>query len=52
MNSFWLKFIIIEAVGVAEAFASASNIPPGVKTALEKFIAAGGELATAIEAGK
>ncbi len=50
MNSFWLTFIITEAVGVASAFVNASNLKPAVKAALEKFILAGNELVTAIQA--
>jgi hypothetical protein len=52
MNSFWLTFIITEAVGVAEAFVNASNLKPAVKAALEKFILAGTELLAAIQSGK
>jgi hypothetical protein len=41
MSNFWLKFIITEAIGAAEAFVAVSNIKPALKTALEKLIADG-----------
>ena len=51
MNTFWLTFIIQEAIGVAEAFVAISSIKPGLKAALENLIAAGNGVITAIQAG-
>jgi hypothetical protein len=52
MSSFWLQFIISEAISVAEAFVSLSTLPVGVKSALENFISAGQALVTALQLGK
>ena len=51
MSTFWLSFIITEAIGVAEAFISLSSIKPGLKTALENLISAGQAVVTAIQSG-
>lgn len=51
MNTFWLTFIIQEAIGVAEAFVAISSIKPGLKAALENLIVAGNGVITAIQAG-
>ncbi len=48
MSSFWLTFIINEALAAAEAFIASSGLKPAVKSALSKFIAAGTALLTAI----
>jgi hypothetical protein len=48
MKSFWLKFVIEEAIGIAEAFISISNIKPALKTALEKLITDGQAVIAAI----
>ncbi len=52
MNSFWLSFVVAEAVTVAGAFVNLSSLPPGVKAALESFMLAGQNLAAALQAGK
>jgi hypothetical protein len=52
MTTFWLSFIITEAVGVASAFVSISNIKPGLKAALENLITAGQGVITAIQDGQ
>ena len=51
MNTFWLTFIIQEAIGVAEAFVAISSIKPGLKAALENLIVAGNGVIAAIQAG-
>lgn len=51
MSTFWLSFIITEAIGVAEAFVSISSIKPSLKTALINLIAAGQAVITAIQSG-
>lgn len=51
MSSFWISFIITEAVGVAQAFVATSNIKPGIKAALENLIQAGTAAIAAIQAG-
>lgn len=51
MSTFWLSFIVTEAVGVAQAFISISSIKPGLKVALENLVAAGQAVVTAIQAG-
>ncbi len=52
MNSFLFQLILTEAVTLASVFVTVSTIPPGIKAALEQFIAAGQNLAVAIQAGK
>jgi hypothetical protein len=52
MSSFWLQFVISEAITIAEAFVSLSTLPPGIKTALENYITIGQALVTAIQLGK
>ncbi len=52
MNTFWLSFIINEAVGVAAAFVQTSNIKPGLKLALENLILSGQQVTTAIQSGQ
>lgn len=41
MKTFWLKFAIEEAIGVAEVFIQASAIPAPLKMSLEKLITDG-----------
>jgi hypothetical protein len=41
MSSFWLRFVIQEAIGLAEVFIQSSNLTPALKVALEKLIADG-----------
>lgn len=41
MKTFWITFIVDEAIAVAQAFVGGSNLAPNVKAALESFIAAG-----------
>ena len=48
MSNFWLKFIITEAIGAAEAFVQVSNLKPALKVALEKLIADGQVVIAAI----
>lgn len=52
MSTFWLSFIITEAVGVAQAFVMVSNIKPGLKAALEQLIVAGNGVVAAIQSGQ
>lgn len=52
MTSFWLSFIVTEAVGVASAFISISNIKPGLKAALENLVLAGNAVIAAIQSGQ
>ncbi len=52
MSTFWLSFIVTEAVGVASAFVTISSLPPGVKFSLENFIAAGQALILDLQIGK
>jgi len=52
MNTFWLGFIIQEAIGVAQAFVAVSSIRPGLKNALEKLIISGQEAIIAIQTGQ
>lgn len=52
MTTFWITFIVNEAIGIAVAYVGQANIPSGIKTALEAFIAAGQGLISAIQAGK
>ena len=52
MNTFWLQFVIVEAVGVAQAFVGVSNIKPGLKAALENLISAGQAVVLAIQTGQ
>jgi hypothetical protein len=49
MSTFWITFIVTEAVGVAEAFVASSGLKPNVKAALEAFIAAGSNLVREIQ---
>lgn len=49
MSTFWLSFIVTEAIGVAQAFISVSSIKPGLKTALENLITAGQGVIVAIQ---
>jgi hypothetical protein len=51
MNSFWIAFIVNQAVAAAEAFIATSKLNPAVKAALGKFIAAGQALANALGSG-
>ncbi len=48
MNTFWIAFLISEAVSAAQAFVLVSGLKPAVKAALLKFIAAGQSLANAL----
>lgn len=48
MSNFWLKFIVNEAIGVAEAFILSTSIKPGLKTALANLIVAGQSVIDAI----
>ena len=41
MKTFWITFIVDEAIAVAQAFVGGSNLAPNIKAALESFIAAG-----------
>ena len=50
-TTFWISFVVSEALGVAEAFIALSTIPPGIKAALTGFITAGNALITAIQVG-
>lgn len=52
MSTFWLTFVIQEAIGVAEAFVAISGIKPGLKAALENLISAGQATILAIQAGQ
>lgn len=52
MSTFWLNFIILEAVGVAEAFIQVSTIKPGLKAALQNLIVAGQQVQQAIQSGQ
>ena len=52
MTTFWLSFIVTEAVGVASAFVGVSSIKPGLKSALENLILAGQAVITAIQTGQ
>lgn len=52
MSTFWLQFIITEAIGVAQAFVGMSNIKPGLKAALENLISAGQAVVAAIQSGQ
>jgi hypothetical protein len=45
MSSFWLQFIINEALSVAQAFVGLSSLTPQQKTDLEAFIVAGQKVA-------
>lgn len=51
MSTFWLQFIVTEAIGVAQAFISISTIKPGLKAALENLISAGQATVLAIQSG-
>jgi hypothetical protein len=51
-NTFWLQFAIQEVVALAEAFIAVSTIPPGLKAALQKLIAAAAEVTAAIQSGQ
>lgn len=51
MTTFWLNFVITEAIGVAQAFVGMSNIKPGLKASLEILISAGQGVITAIQSG-
>ena len=51
MSTFWLNFIITEATGVATAYVDGAAVPPGIKSALETFIAAASALGLALKAG-
>ena len=51
MCTFWITFVIQEAIGIAQAFVAISSIKPGEKTALENLITAGQAAITAIQAG-
>ena len=48
MSTFWIQFIITEAIGVAQAFVQLSTISPTLKAALESFIAAGQNVIAAL----
>ena len=52
MSTFWLSFIIQEAIGVASAFVGISSIKPGLKLALENLITAGQGVILAIQSGQ
>lgn len=52
MSTFWLSFIVTEAVGVAQAFVMISSIKPGLKAALEQLIASGQAVVAAIQSGQ
>lgn len=52
MTTFWLSFIVTEAIGVAQAFLSISNIKPGLKLALENLISSGQGVIQAIQSGQ
>lgn len=52
MSTFWLNFIIMEAVGVAHAFIQMSTIKPGLKAALENLTEAGVRVQVAIQSGQ
>lgn len=52
MSTFWISFIITEAVGVASAFVAISNLKPGLKAALEAFILSGNNVVAAIQSGQ
>lgn len=52
MTTFWLNFIVLEAVGVAHAFLQLSNIKPGLKAALENLVDAGQKVQLAIQSGQ
>lgn len=52
MSTFWLSFIITEAVGVAAAFVQSSSIKPGLKAALENLIVSGNNVVAAIQSGQ
>ena len=52
MSTFWLQFIITEAVGVAQAFIGMSGMKPGLKTALENLISSGQAVVAAIQSGQ
>ncbi len=49
MNTFWIAFLISQALVAAEAFLATSSLNPALKAVLEKFIAAGQALANALE---
>lgn len=51
MATFWLNFVIQEAIGVAQVFVENSNIKPGLKRALEGLIAQGQAVLVAIQTG-
>jgi hypothetical protein len=51
MNTFWIAFLISQAVAAAQAFVIVSGLKPAVKSALLKFIAAGQALANALGTG-
>jgi hypothetical protein len=48
MNTFWITFLVGQAVAVAQSFIATSGLKPAVKSALIKFIAAGQALANAL----
>lgn len=52
MTTFWLSFIVQEAIGVAAAYVQTANIKPGLKSALEQMILAGQGVAAAIQSGQ
>ena len=52
MSTFWLSFIVTEAISVAEAFVQISSMRPGLKAALENLILAGQAVVAAIQSGQ
>lgn len=52
MSTFWLTFVIQEAIGVAQAFVAISTIKPGLKAALENLITSGNAVIIAIQSGQ
>jgi len=52
MNTFWLNFIVTEAIGVAQAFLSMSGLSSELKTALSNLIESGHAVTGAIHLKK
>ncbi len=48
-SSFWISFLVGQALAAAQAFILSSGLKPAVKIALVKFIAAGQSLVTALQ---
>lgn len=52
MSTFWITFVVNQALGVAQIFIGTSNLKPAMKAALAKFIAAGQALVAALSSKK